>query len=106
MINLTDSTVKAVKAAISAAPQPASGLRVSVEAGGCAGFKYMMGLAAEHNPGDTVVERSGVKIFVDSESQEHLNGTTIDLVLTPDGSGFTFDNPNAKSRCSCGSSFG
>jgi len=105
MINLTDSAVNAVKTAISSAAQPAGGLRIMVETGGCAGFKYMMGLAEEAKPDDTVIERGGVKVFVDNKSHEHLNGTTIDFVVALEGSGFTFDNPNAKSSCSCGKSF-
>ncbi|MFB9267592.1 HesB/IscA family protein [Bradyrhizobium erythrophlei] len=105
MINLTDSAVNAVKSAISAATQPASGLRIMVEAGGCAGFKYMMGLADEAKPDDTVIERDGLKVFVDNKSHEHLLGTTIDFVIAPENPGFTFDNPNATSNCSCGKSF-
>lgn len=105
MINLTDSAVNAVKSAISSSTQPAAGLRIMVEAGGCAGFKYMMGLVEEARSDDTVIERNGVKVFVDNKSHEHLAGTTIDFVVALEGSGFTFDNPNAKSSCSCGKSF-
>jgi iron-sulfur cluster assembly accessory protein len=105
MISLTDSAVSAVKSAISTSGKPAGGLRIMVEAGGCAGFKYMMGLADEAKPDDTVIERDGVKVFVDTKSHEYLAGTTIDFVVALEGSGFTFDNPNAKSRCSCGKSF-
>ncbi len=105
MINLTDSAVNAVRTAIDGSTDPVTGLRIMVEAGGCAGFKYMMGLADEAKPDDTVLERGGVKVFIDNKSHEHLDGTTIDFVVALEGSGFTFDNPNARSSCSCGKSF-
>ncbi|WFU45237.1 iron-sulfur cluster assembly accessory protein [Bradyrhizobium sp. CB82] len=105
MINLTESAENAVKNAISTAAPPASGLRIMVEGGGCAGFKYTMGLAQAPKPDDTVIEKGGIKLFIDYNSHEHLAGTTIDFVVALEGSGFTFDNPNAKSSCSCGKSF-
>lgn len=103
MINLTDNALNAVRGVISTSG--ASGLRITVESGGCAGFKYIMGLANETNSDDTVIERDGVKLFVDNDSQKYLAGTTIDFVLAHEGSGFTFDNPNAQGSCSCGKSF-
>ncbi|QQO23625.1 iron-sulfur cluster assembly accessory protein [Bradyrhizobium diazoefficiens] len=103
MINLTDNALNAVRGVISTSG--ASGLRITVESGGCAGFKYIMGLANETTSDDTVIERKGVKLFVDNDSQKYLAGTTIDFVLAQEGSGFTFDNPNAKAGCSCGKSF-
>jgi len=106
MINLTNSALNAVRSAIDGAAQPVGGLRIMVEAGGCAGYKYMMGLVSEAEPDDTVIERDGVKLFVDTKSHELLAGTTIDFVVALEGSGFTFENPNAKSSCSCGKSFG
>ena len=106
MINLTDSAVNAVRSAITGAGKPVGGLRIMVEAGGCAGYKYMMGLVPEADPDDTVIEQNGVKVFVDTKSHELLAGTTIDFVVALEGSGFTFENPNAKSSCSCGKSFG
>ena len=66
----------------------------------------MMGLVTKANPDDIVVEREGVKVFVDPDSIRHLEGTTVDFVVGLENSGFTFDNPQAKSSCSCGKSFG
>jgi iron-sulfur cluster assembly protein len=106
MINLTDSALNAVRNAIATAGKPVDGLRIMVEAGGCAGLKYNLGLVDEVDPDDTVIERDGVRVFVDAKSQEHLLGTTIDFVIALEGSGFTFDNPNAKASCGCGKSFG
>lgn len=103
MINLTDNALNAVRGVISTSG--ASGLRITVECGGCAGFKYIMGLANETKSDDTVIERDGIKLFVDNDSHQYLAGTTIDFVLAQEGSGFTFDNPNAKASCTCGKSF-
>lgn len=106
MIHLTESAVNAVRSAIAGAGEPLAGLRIAVDAGGCAGFKYMMGLVAKADPGDAVIESDGVKVFVDSQSLPMLLGTTVDFVIGLQNSGFTFDNPQAKSSCSCGKSFG
>ena len=106
MINLTDSALNAVRSAIAGAVEPVGGLRIMVETGGCAGYKYVMGLVNEAEADDTVVERDGVKAFVDMKSHELLAGATIDFVVAIEGAGFTFENPNATSTCSCGKSFG
>ena len=81
------------------------GLRVSVQPGGCSGFKY--GLLIEDQPAedDLIVDSEGFKIFVDPFSAQYLNGVTIDYVSSMQGSGFTFKNPNATGGCGCGSSF-
>ena len=81
------------------------GLRVSVQPGGCSGFKY--GLLIEDAPAedDVVVAQNGFKIFVDPFSAQYLAGVTIDYVTSMQGSGFTFKNPNATGGCGCGSSF-
>lgn len=106
MIELTDSAMNAIRTAISGSADSVQGLRIMVEAGGCAGYKYMMGLVAEAQPDDVVVEKSDIKVFVDSASLELLKGVTIDFLVSLEGSGFTFNNPNASASCSCGKSFG
>jgi len=106
MIELTDSAVSAVRTALQTSGTPDAGLRIMVQAGGCAGFKYMMGVVAQPEATDLVVERDGVKVYIDADSGPHLAGTTVDFVVALEGSGFSFENPNAASKCSCGKSFG
>ena len=83
----------------------AGGLRVSVQPGGCSGFKY--GLLIEDQPAedDLVLEQDGFKVFIDPFSAQYINGVIIDYVSSMQGSGFTFKNPNATGGCGCGSSF-
>jgi iron-sulfur cluster assembly protein len=81
------------------------GLRVSVQPGGCSGFKY--GLLIEDQPAedDLVVGQEGFKVFIDPFSAQYISGVTIDYVTSMQGSGFTFKNPNSTGGCGCGSSF-
>ena len=81
------------------------GLRVSVQPGGCSGFKY--GLLIEDQPAedDLVVGQEGFKVFIDPFSAQYISGVVIDYVTSMQGSGFTFKNPNATGGCGCGSSF-
>lgn len=106
MISLTPSAVNAVRMAMDGAKDPIAGLRILVETGGCAGMKYKMGLVSVIEQDDLAVASDGVTVFIDPASIEHLDGTTIDFVIGMEGSGFVFDNPQAKSSCSCGKSFG
>jgi iron-sulfur cluster assembly protein len=106
MIILTEQAGSAVKAAMSRAGKSDGGLRVMVETGGCAGFKYVIGIDSEPRVDDAVVEAGGVKVYVDPDSQPLLTGMKIDFIESLEGSGFTFENPNATNKCGCGKSFG
>jgi len=81
------------------------GLRVSVQPGGCSGFKY--GLLIEDQPADDdiVLSQEGFNVFIDPFSAQYISGVVIDYVTSMQGSGFTFKNPNATGGCGCGSSF-
>ena len=86
MIQLTDSALSAVRTAIAGAGPDVEGLRIMVEAGGCAGFKYMMGLVSEANPSDVLFEREGVKVYVEEGSLAYLDGAKVDFVIGLEGS--------------------
>ena len=81
------------------------GLRVSVQPGGCSGFKYGLLIEDASAEDDLILEQDGFKVFVDPFSAQYLNGVIIDYVTSMQGSGFTFKNPNATGGCGCGSSF-
>jgi iron-sulfur cluster assembly accessory protein len=80
-------------------------LRVFVAGGGCSGLQYGMTFDDETNPGDTEFEASGLKVRVDPMSIRYVQGAVIDYQDSIMGGGFKIDNPNAVSRCGCGSSF-
>lgn len=81
------------------------GLRVSVQPGGCSGFKYALLIEDQAAEDDLVVQQEGFRLFVDPFSAQYLNNVTIDYVSSMQGSGFTFKNPNATGGCGCGNSF-
>ncbi len=81
------------------------GLRVSVQPGGCSGFKYSLVIEDRSAEDDVIVDRGEFKVFVDPFSAQYLSGVTIDYVTSMQGSGFTFKNPNSTGGCGCGSSF-
>jgi iron-sulfur cluster assembly accessory protein len=81
------------------------GLRISVQPGGCSGFKYGLLIEDDAAEDDLIVDQSGYRVFVDPFSAQYLNGVTIDYVSSMQGSGFTFKNPNSTGGCGCGSSF-
>ncbi len=81
------------------------GLRVSVQPGGCSGFRYGLLIEEQAAEDDLILDQDGFKVFVDPFSAQYLNGVTIDYVSSMQGSGFTFKNPNATGGCGCGSSF-
>ena len=81
------------------------GLRVSVQPGGCSGFKYGLLIEDAAAEDDLIIDQSGFRVFVDPFSAQYLGGVIIDYVTSMQGSGFTFKNPNSTGGCGCGSSF-
>jgi iron-sulfur cluster assembly protein len=106
-LNVTESAASEIKkfmAGEEGLPET-SGLRVRVVPGGCSGFQYSLNIEEESRQGDYVLDKHGVRLFVDMFSAQYLNGVEIDYVSGVMGSGFTFKNPNATGSCGCGSSF-
>ncbi len=81
------------------------GLRVSVQPGGCSGFKYGLLIEDAAAEDDYVIQQEGFRMFVDPFSAQYINQVQIDYVSSMQGSGFTFKNPNTTGGCGCGSSF-
>ena len=82
-------------------------VRLAVEGGGCAGFQYRFGLVpiAETFEDDYIVEKLGIKLFVDAISYMYLENVEIDYEDTHFSSAFKINNPDVKATCGCGSSF-
>ncbi len=106
MITLTPKAISEVKRLQDEQKLPeGTGLRMGVRGGGCSGLTYALNFDTNQKETDRVFEIDGVKLVVDSKSFLYLAGTTLDYTDGLNGSGFTFDNPNATQSCGCGSSF-
>jgi iron-sulfur cluster assembly accessory protein len=104
MITLTSGAIAKIKSILAERNEDA-GLRISVVGGGCSGFQYQMTLDKKTHADDRIMEMEGLKVFVDTRSLLYLEGTKVDYVEDPNGSGFSFDNPNSMDPCGCGETF-
>jgi iron-sulfur cluster insertion protein len=80
-------------------------LRVYITGGGCSGFQYGFTFDEDVNDDDTLIEKGGVTVLIDSMSVQYLNGAEIDYKEDISGAQFVIRNPNASTTCGCGSSF-
>ena len=85
--------------------QNASGVRISVKSGGCAGMTYEMNYVDQSIDGDEKIEVDGVNVFIDPKAIMYLLGTEMDYKTDKFTSSFVFNNPNETERCGCGESF-
>lgn len=104
MIHVTDTAAEGLLALLREKGKESSGLRLSVERGGCAGLQYAMELG-DPAEGDLVVEAGEARFFVDKTSVEFLSGCTLDYQDDLTGAGFRVLNPRAARSCGCGTSF-
>ena len=104
-ITLTDGAVSQLKRIMAEQNVPEShGLRVGVKGGGCSGFSYLLGFDAPKDKDDTY-QINGITVFMQKAHAIYLLGIEIDWVEGLNNRGFTFNNPNAKDTCGCGTSF-
>ena len=75
--------------------------RISVEGGGCSGFKYDFSFDEKIEVDDVLFN----KTIIDKNSLEIINGSIVNYKKEMIGSSFTIENPKATSSCGCGLSF-
>lgn len=80
-------------------------LRFGVKASGCSGFSYFIELGKQVNEDDQVFDSHGVKVVIDKQSLELVDGTEIDYVQDDLSALFKFNNPKVTASCGCGESF-
>jgi len=106
MISLSERAASQIREVQHAKQIQGFGLRVQVVGGGCEGFLYDLLFSEQAEPGDHVFRSEGIDVFVAPQALAAVDGLTIDYGATGYGEGFLFANPRARTRCSCGASFG
>ena len=102
---LTDVAASKIKSLLGQEVRDDLRLRVCVQPGGCSGLVYQLYFDEHSLDGDLVVDYGGIGVVIDRMSAPYLDGASIEYADTIEKQGFTIDNPNADSSCSCGDSF-
>ncbi|MGI9333424.1 MAG: HesB/IscA family protein [Gammaproteobacteria bacterium] len=104
-ITLSDAAAEHVKHHLGR--QEASlGLRLGVKKTGCSGLAYVVDVARAVEAKDRVFDTNGVRVVIDEKSLPYIEGTHVDFGREGLNEGFIYNNPNVKSLCGCGESFG
>ncbi len=89
MLKITDSAVKEFKKLIDESKAQDSVVRVFASGGGCCGPSYGVDIVEKSAEGDTLIEKEGLKVFIDASSAEGLDSATIDYIEAGPDKGFT-----------------
>jgi iron-sulfur cluster assembly accessory protein len=105
IVTLTETAAEKVRSFLEDADEQSDvALRVAVQAGGCAGFRYALFFDDRTLDGDLVEEQHGITIRIDGMSSPYMQGAVIDWKESLEASGFSIENPNASGSCACGDS--
>jgi len=109
VIKLTESAAQKIRDMIKDKEGDIVGIRIGVKPKGCLGLSYFMDFEKksdiDHSLDSFVQEDKGVSIFVEKKAYDFVSGTEIDFLDEGFRSEFVFNNPHAKNKCGCGSSF-
>tara|TARA_B100001559_G_scaffold307733_1_gene300209 strand:- start:515 stop:829 length:315 start_codon:yes stop_codon:yes gene_type:complete len=75
--------------------------RISVQGGGCSGFKYNFSFDDKLEKDDIIFD----KTIIDKTSLDIIAGSTVDFKKEMIGESFVINNPKASASCGCGLSF-
>ena len=75
--------------------------RITVQGGGCSGFKYSFSFDEKIGKDDVLFNN----VIIDKSSLDIIAGSTIDFKKEMIGESFIINNPKATSSCGCGLSF-
>jgi len=105
MVTLTQNAANEINRQLSVASDEGARVRIGIEAGGCAGTKYVIQPGADPQPNDVKTTQFGLTVLCDPISLTSIEGLQVDFVDAFVGGGFRYENPQAASSCGCGASF-
>jgi iron-sulfur cluster assembly accessory protein len=88
MVNITDIATEKGKQILTAEGKSQGGLRIYMSGGGCCGPSFGMDINEEPVEGDQVIEKNGLRVFMDTAASEKLKGMEIHFVEEGDNQGF------------------
>jgi iron-sulfur cluster assembly accessory protein len=101
-MTITDKAEEKVMAILAHEGKENWGIRIFVAGESCCGPSYGLDLQEEQMSDDEVIEKNGLKVFMDKQTLETLTGRQFDYYIGEDGEGFIFTG--GVSACGTGGS--
>ncbi len=109
-MTITEKAAEKAKAILSGEGKAEWGIRIFVAGESCCGPSFGLDLQEEQMSGDEVVEKDGLKVYMDKQTLETLTGRQLDYYVGEEGEGFIFTggvsscSPGGSSACGSGGS--
>jgi len=101
-MTITEKAAEKAKAILEVEGKDDWGIRIFVAGESCCGPSYGLDLQEEQRPDDEVIEKNGLKVFMDKQTLETLTGRQFDYYVGEEGEGFIFTG--GVSACGAGGS--
>jgi len=101
-MTITDKAAEKAKAILAGEGKKSWGIKIYVAGESCCGPSYGLDLQEVQMPNDEVVEKDGLKIYMDKPTMESLEGKEFDYYAGVEGEGFIFTG--GVSSCGTGAS--
>ena len=105
MITITPIALQKIRDLIQKRNKPTLGIKIGLKTKGCNGLSYSFEYCDEVSQFDEKVQIEDVLVVIEPKAVMFILGTEIGWEEDTMKSGFTFKNPQEKSKCGCGSSF-
>lgn len=100
MVTITDKAAEKAKAILTSEGKENWGLRIYSAGGGCCGPSYGLDLDEQPATDDEVIEKNGLRVFIDKNTMTSLSGMQLDYQESGEQEGFVLSGGAAPS---CGS---
>ena len=107
VLSITSNATSQINKLISNAPEGIDSIVIGVDKSGCSGYSYKLDFGNSSLLKDfEIIKQDGAQILIDPKATMFLLGSVMDYRVDKLSSRFVFENPNEKSTCGCGESFG
>lgn len=103
MFTITDIAAERIREILVAEGKAEWGLRIFKMDGGCCGPSFGMDIEQRASETDEVIEKNGLRVYIDRETYSNLTGMTLDFIEDGERQGFVLTGGNSSCGPGCSS---
>jgi iron-sulfur cluster assembly accessory protein len=103
VLTITDKAAEKAMAVLAIEGKDNWGIKIYVTGTGCCGPSYGLDLQEDQMPNDEIVEKNGLRVFVDKDLYKILSGMKLDYYADGNVEGFIFTGSAPSCSLGCNS---